>query len=288
NELTEKPLIRGDGNDAFRLEKNTVFSPWSNPNSQNNSKQKTWVAIEIVNESNGVVTFNLHIDSANCILTSPSKPQDVLGYFHNPDDQDPNSYIKLTWSAMQEPDVISSGKLLVYRRSKVLSSTWSSWALIDSVSGTSTEYVDPSFPNGGEGSDSLQYKIRAKDNTAKLSVYSDVVTMLINPQIIEKGISQQNGRPTEYRIHSSYPNPFNPSTTIRYDLPEPGRISLMVYDLLGRKVAELMNEEKTAGYHSVTWNAEGVASGVYLARFSATDGAGRLRLSKVNKLILMK
>ena len=91
-----------------------------------------------------------------------------------------------------------------------------------------------------------------------------------------------------YRLFNNYPNPFNPTTTIRYDLPEPAKVSLIVYDVLGRKVAELVNEEKAAGYHSITWNAANVASGVYLARFTAFDANGYSKYSRVNKLILMK
>jgi hypothetical protein len=105
-------------------------------------------------------------------------------------------------------------------------------------------------------------------------------------------------RPTVFTLHPSYPNPFNPSTTIKFDLPEPSQVSLVIYDVLGRKVAELENGMKEAGYHSATWNASdvasgvsskgGYASGVYFARFSPTDANGNLRLSKVNKLLLAK
>ncbi len=90
------------------------------------------------------------------------------------------------------------------------------------------------------------------------------------------------------RLLPNYPNPFNPSTTIKYDLPEPAKVSLIIYDVLGRKVAELVNEEKAAGYHSVTWSAANVASGVYLARFTASDANGYSKYSSVNKLVLMK
>jgi hypothetical protein len=94
--------------------------------------------------------------------------------------------------------------------------------------------------------------------------------------------------PQAFALRASYPNPFNPSTTINFDLPEPSHISLVVYDVLGRKVAELENGMKEAGYHSAMWNASEVASGVYFARFTATDAGGNVKLSKVNKLLLAK
>jgi hypothetical protein len=94
--------------------------------------------------------------------------------------------------------------------------------------------------------------------------------------------------PSVFAVHEGYPNPFNPSTTIKYDLPEPSHVSLVIYDVLGRKVVELVNSVKEAGYHSATWNAGNVASGVYFARFTATDANGSVKLTKVNKLLLTK
>jgi hypothetical protein len=94
--------------------------------------------------------------------------------------------------------------------------------------------------------------------------------------------------PTTYALHPNHPNPFNPTTTIRYDLPEDSHVSLIIYDVLGRKVAELENGMKEAGYHSALWNASDVASGVYFARFTATNADGNVKLNKVTKLLLTK
>jgi len=94
--------------------------------------------------------------------------------------------------------------------------------------------------------------------------------------------------PTTVALLRNYPNPFNPATTFKFDLPEPSIVSLVVYDVLGRKVAELLNASRDAGHHSVTWNAKDVASGVYFARFTVTDAIGNAKLSKVNKLLLAK
>jgi flagellar hook assembly protein FlgD len=89
-------------------------------------------------------------------------------------------------------------------------------------------------------------------------------------------------------VHQNYPNPFNPSTQISFELPEPANVSLVVYDVLGRKVIELVNKTYEVGYHSVTWNASNASTGVYFARFVATDASGNLKLSKVKKLLLTK
>ncbi|MBI5470860.1 MAG: T9SS type A sorting domain-containing protein, partial [Ignavibacteriae bacterium] len=94
--------------------------------------------------------------------------------------------------------------------------------------------------------------------------------------------------PTQFALHPNYPNPFNPTTQIKFDLPEASHITLAVYDVLGRKVAELVNGQVVEGYHTATWNAGSVASGVYFARFTATDATGAVKLAKVMKLLFAK
>ena len=77
--------------------------------------------------------------------------------------------------------------------------------------------------------------------------------------------------PDHFALSQNYPNPFNPSTVIRYQLPAAGSVRLVVYDMLGREVAVLVNETKNAGVHHVTFDAGGLASGVYLYRLQAGD-----------------
>lgn len=116
-----------------------------------------------------------------------------------------------------------------------------------------------------------------------------VTSNSIQNRLLGKGGSETpQAIPTDFAVHEGYPNPFNPSTTINYDLPEPSRVSLVIYDVLGRKVIELENGMKEAGYHSSTWNANKVASGVYFARFTAADANGNVKLNKITKLLLAK
>ncbi len=78
--------------------------------------------------------------------------------------------------------------------------------------------------------------------------------------------------PTAYLLYQNYPNPFNPVTRIRYDLPEASRVTCSVYDLLGRKVKDLEdNQLKQPGSYELTFDASGLASGVYFYRISAND-----------------
>ncbi|MCH7640112.1 MAG: T9SS type A sorting domain-containing protein [Bacteroidetes bacterium] len=86
----------------------------------------------------------------------------------------------------------------------------------------------------------------------------------------------------EVRLSGAYPNPFNPSTTIAYALPEAGPIRLEVFDTLGRVVRILIDEERAAGEHSVSFDASGLASGAYLYRLTSPAG------SVVRTMVLLK
>jgi hypothetical protein len=77
--------------------------------------------------------------------------------------------------------------------------------------------------------------------------------------------------PAEFALFQNYPNPFNEKTIIRYQTPESGHIDIVIYNLLGEKIAELVHERKSAGYHTVHWDGEdysgtGVASGLYFCK----------------------
>ncbi|HRP94392.1 MAG TPA: T9SS type A sorting domain-containing protein, partial [Ignavibacteriaceae bacterium] len=75
--------------------------------------------------------------------------------------------------------------------------------------------------------------------------------------------------PITYELSNNYPNPFNPSTTIRYQIPKDGIVTLKIFDILGSEVATLVNEEKVAGKYEINFNASSLASGVYIYRFQA-------------------
>ena len=94
--------------------------------------------------------------------------------------------------------------------------------------------------------------------------------------------------PIVFSMKPSYPNPFNPTTTIGYELPTDGFVKLVIYDLLGREIAELASGHHVAGRYSATWNASSVASGVYFARLTVMDELGQTKFNKTAKLVLAK
>ncbi|MCU0453873.1 MAG: T9SS type A sorting domain-containing protein [Bacteroidetes bacterium] len=93
--------------------------------------------------------------------------------------------------------------------------------------------------------------------------------------------------PVEVALSPAYPNPFNPSTTIRYSLPVSGRVALTVFDLLGRQVSSLVDAEQAAGHHQVNWSADGMPSGTYLCRLDVLTADGQLTQRAI-RLILAK
>jgi hypothetical protein len=87
--------------------------------------------------------------------------------------------------------------------------------------------------------------------------------------------------PTDYSI-TNFPNPFNPTTTINYQLPQDGFVTIKIYDMLGKEVAMLVNENKSAGYHRIDFNASKLTSGVYVYTITANNYV------QSKKMLLMK
>jgi hypothetical protein len=115
-------------------------------------------------------------------------------------------------------------------------------------------------------------------------------------ELVEKGTvgveSQTAAVPAAFALHPNYPNPFNPSTRLSYDLAASGSVTLTVYDLLGREVRRLVNGPQSAGRHTVEWDGSGgtskTSSGVYIARLSVTGATGAAVYTASLKLLMMK
>jgi endo-1,4-beta-xylanase len=104
-------------------------------------------------------------------------------------------------------------------------------------------------------------------NDSGASSYSPIASFMTGDQIVF--VAPPQGRPLEFSLSQNYPNPFNPTTAISYRLAAAGIVTLDIYDLLGRKVATLVNALQNPGTHTVQWNASGLSSGVYVCRMRA-------------------
>lgn len=100
--------------------------------------------------------------------------------------------------------------------------------------------------------------------------------------LVAGGLESMTSAPKEFALLQNYPNPFNPSTTIKYNLPIDAHVTLKLYDVLGRKVLTLVDEQAKGGYHSVTLDGSSLSSGVYFYRMQA--GA----FAQTKKLLLLR
>lgn len=95
-------------------------------------------------------------------------------------------------------------------------------------------------------------------------------------------VSNETEIPKDFYLYQNFPNPFNPTTNIRFDIAKAGMVKLSVYDLTGRKVADLVSENLNAGKHTVDFNASNVSSGVYFYRIETPD------YTSIRKMMLIK
>ncbi|UCE20139.1 MAG: T9SS type A sorting domain-containing protein [Gemmatimonadota bacterium] len=114
----------------------------------------------------------------------------------------------------------------------------------------------------------------------RTSLWLEAVVKYYDVTSIEE--NSETNVPKEFCLYQNYPNPFNPETTIEYTLPEPSRVRVEVYNLLGQVLEVLVDCEKNAGYHVIKWDGSDVPSGVYFYRIT-TD-----HFSASKRMVLMK
>ncbi|MGH2567356.1 MAG: T9SS type A sorting domain-containing protein, partial [Bacteroidota bacterium] len=164
---------------------------------------------------------------------------------------------------------------------------------------STTTWTDNAYVIGsGIGSTSLSYDARGYFTPSGTTatprwVFVSGIPDGPDPKKIPSPLVQRlTDIPAENAI-SAYPNPFNPSTTISYQLVEDALVTLTVYDMMGREIVVLVKAEKSASYHSVQWNGRDAydnpaATGVYMYRFTATPKSGKETILKSGKLLLAK
>ena len=134
--------------------------------------------------------------------------------------------------------------------------------------GTTTETNQYSFIDKKVDAGNYSYRLMQKDFDG---------TFAYSPEV-EVEVSL----PLEYSLEQNFPNPFNPTTTIRYAIPEDNFVSIKLYDVLGNEVITLVNEQQQAGRYEMLFNASSIASGVYY--YQITSG----NFNQTRKLVLMK
>lgn len=155
------------------------------------------------------------------------------------------------------------------------------------------------------------WQVRPKSRTIKMlpaghqqTVAFDLTAPSEQPQNIDFKLASEEGTtvgwsaritapesgaatPPKFQLHGNYPNPFNPTTTISYSLPQTMNVQLTVYNVLGQKIATLINSDQQAGVQNVSWDASRVASGTYIYRIVAEAQDGQ-RFVREQKMVLIK
>jgi len=122
------------------------------------------------------------------------------------------------------------------------------------------------------------WRVRAQNNES-VSDWSDVFTFRTE---MTTSVEGENGIPARFFLEQNYPNPFNPSTVIEFGLPNSSAVRLEVYDLIGQRVAVLVDEQKASGTHRVEFNASSLSSGTYMYRIQTDE------FTRVRKMTLIK
>lgn len=175
-----------------------------------------------------------------------------------------NKYPKLTWSLNSEPDVRSnaSDAYKIERRTRDSGlGAWSAWSNIANLGGTVSSYIDYTINTAGNGDKEAEYKITAIDLGDNVSPSQSIVIAF------GMGWADKISVPftvNEYSLAQNYPNPFNPTTSINFQIKEQGFVSLKIFDMLGREIADLVNETKDAGKYTIEFNANNLPSGIYI------------------------
>ena len=146
-----------------------------------------------------------------------------------------------------------------------------------------SNYLVSSFYTDENLEFNTEYFYRVSYFSTEWSDYSETIAIVLEGLDISDG----DNLPISYKIHQNHPNPFNPVTTIRYDLPEDGLVNITIYDMMGRQINTLVNGQQAAGYNIVQWNAtntfgEAVSAGLYLYTIHAGD------FTQTRKMVLLK
>ena len=173
--------------------------------------------------------------------------------------------IKLNWTTASE--INNSG--FDVERSGNRQQTTGNWEKIGYVSGkgTTNNSTNYSFDDRNLQTGKYNYRLKQIDHNGNFEYFS------LNGEV-------EVGVPAKFDLSQNYPNPFNPVTKINFDLPFDSKVNISLYDITGREVKSLVNESRTAGYHTVQFNASDLSSGIYFYRIMTKSSAKDFVMTK--------
>jgi hypothetical protein len=280
--------LQGDRWDAWNTGYNEIFSPYSSPSTKdwNNNYSGIFIWYDSLDAGTNTAKFKIFkagqggfTENDILALTPPSRPMGLQAGLSNC--QNGNSYPKLTWKHNMEPDMLRSGgvkRYKIYRTNSVdtsiIPADYIFLNTIDAGSGSDPVFIDYTLPISCTPNDatvntlSVRYQVTAIDNTEKESVRSDFASLSYSA-IVTGTPEGNNNIPYEFKLYQNYSNPFNPVTQIKCDIPKSGNVVIKVYNLLGELVSTAVNEFKTAGIYSISFNGTNLASGIYIYRIES-------------------
>lgn len=191
-------------------------------------------------------------------------------------------YVILNWETVTE---VNNYGFQVQRQNQKVQSA-NVWEKIGFVQGHGTtnspkqySLIDLDLPSTNK----VSYRLKQIDNDGTYA-YSKELTVDIST-ITNVTVGE---RPTEYALYNNYPNPFNPSTIIKYALVEKSSVKIQIYNILGEVVHEQVNREQAAGYYETSFNASSYSSGVYFYTISATSVNSKESFRDVKKMLFVK
>jgi len=261
-------------------------APWNDPAFQYNSRDKFFVpntkphiefgtaintGFEIVQNYNGTYSITLYSEHPENISYYIPKNLQLTG---NTPNQYGLSNVKISWSTVP----LTGVSYEIYRRVPQVSESWVS------IGTTASNYfVDNEYLYADNWGDfNCIYKVRTNITAQLSSQFSELIATRA------EGTNKKNNKTgndiitSSFNLNQNYPNPFNPSTNIAFSIKEQSRVTLKVYDILGKEVASLINEVKQPGNYSVRFDGSNLPSGLYLYKLTSNN----LQITK--KMLLTK
>jgi len=203
--------------------------------------------------------------------TEPTQPQNLTIAWYN-------NHPRLTWNTNLEDDISSYKIWKNAEGSSMIAAT-----VNHNPSNNTHSWIDYNVTRSGKFDPSYQfnYKVKAVDNTDKESIYSNMVSVWGNGGLW-KLANDNNEEVSSYNLFANYPNPFNPSTKIEFQLPQNSFVNLIVYNSIGEEIAVLVNQNLEKGKYSYEFEASNLPSGIYIYKLNAGT------YSSVKKMMLIK
>ncbi|MBC8175487.1 MAG: T9SS type A sorting domain-containing protein [Candidatus Marinimicrobia bacterium] len=265
------------------------------------------------------VDYHLTTNSPCIDAGDPDLNGDGMNWETDPDDQDPDgtrmdmgalyydgipsipSGFGITGSAGQHPTLYWNlylswkSDIVWYKIYRRLTDYQSTYEYLTSVDKYTNLYEDTQVTIASSGgklrlNPSACYRITAEDSEGS---ESDMTFPKCKPYLPYKQIVKSENLPDKFALYENHPNPFNPITTIKYDLPEESFVELTIFDLLGREVKTLINGSETAGFKRVLWDGKNnrgksVASGLYIYRLTAESIESNKKFHQTRKMVLLR